>query len=128
MTEKDYQTSISYIGNLGYNLPEGDLLVENDEDYIRACVMLSSRLGENGDLRIWVRSKNHFVWLRDFACQVNLKAKFEEKTARLMLAEQWNVQIPDWLTDADILDQNLLDISVDSQNRKVSDFASMSQN
>ena len=117
MGKKEYQASISYIGELSHNLPEGSLLVESDEDYIQACMILSHKLRGDDDLKIWVRSKNHFVWLDDFIGQIGIAAKFEEKTARLLLVEQWNVQIPDWLTDTDVLDQNLLEISIDSQGR-----------
>ncbi|TET34869.1 MAG: hypothetical protein E3J72_12090 [Planctomycetota bacterium] len=114
------QVSISYIGNLAHTPPDDVLLVENDGDYVRACHTLSHREKSDIGLKVWVRSKNHFAWLRDFTEQIDCSSKFEEKTPRLVLAEQWNVQIPEWLTDTDVLDFNLLDIPVDSQ--KQTDF------
>ena len=116
MTEESKnKASISYIGDLAHVPPDGVLLVENDTDYVRACQKLSSYWKLHGCQRVWVRSKNHFAWLRDFTEQIGCPSKFEEKTARLVLAEQWNVSLPDWLTDADVLEQNLLEIDVDSQ-------------
>ncbi len=91
--------------------------MENDADYVRACQKLSRYWESHDCLRVWVRSKNHFAWLRDFTEQIVCSTQFEEKTARLVLAEQWNVTLPDWLTDADVFEQNLLEIDVDFQQR-----------
>jgi len=119
---KECQTSISYIGNLAHTPPDDVLLVESDEDYVRVCRALSHRLKLDTAAKVWVRSKNHFAWLRDFTEQIGCSSIFEEKTARLVLAEQWNVQVPDWLTDTDVLDHDLLEIYVDSH--KQTDFES----
>lgn len=118
MTENSKcQASISYIGDLAHTPSDGVILVENNADYVRACQGLSRYWELNGCQRVWVRSKNHFTWLRDFTGQIGCSSQFEEKTARLVLGEQWNVSLPDWLTDADVLEQNLLEIDVDSQQR-----------
>ncbi|MDO9566079.1 MAG: PglZ domain-containing protein [Candidatus Desulfaltia sp.] len=111
------KASISYIGDLAHIPPDDVILVESDGDYVRACQKLSRYWESHDCLRVWVRSKNHFAWLRDFTEQIGCSSKFEEKTARLVLAEQWNVTLPDWLTDADVLEQNLLEIDVDFQQR-----------
>ena len=115
--DSKYQASISYIGDLAHTPPDGVLLVENDADYVRTCQGLSRYWELHGCQRVWVRSKNHFAWLRDFTGQIGCPSQFEEKTARLLLGEQWNVTLPDWFTDADVLEQNLLEIDVDSQQR-----------
>ena len=94
--------------------------MESDKDYVRVCRALSHRLKSDTAAKVWVRSKNHFAWLRDFTEQIGRPSRFEEKTARLVLAEQWNVQVPDWLTDTDVLDHDLLGIQVDA--RKEADF------
>jgi hypothetical protein len=116
----EYQTSISYIGNLAHTPPDDVLLVESDEDYVRVCRALSHRVKADIGLKVWVRSKNHFAWLRDFIEQIGCPATFSEKTARLVLAEKWNVRLPDWLTDADILEQSLLELEIDSQKEQMS--------
>jgi len=84
------------------------------------CQELSVSGSLGTGLKIWVRSKNHFAWLRDFTEQIGCPATFSEKTARLVLAEKWNVRLPDWLTDADVLDQDLLNIEVDPQKEQMS--------
>jgi hypothetical protein len=106
---------ISYIGDLALQPHDDVLLVDQDADYVRACHILTQRRDSDSDQKIWVRSKNHFAWLRDFTGQIACPAHFEEKTPRVVLAEQWNVDIPDWLRDADVLDHHLLEIKVASQ-------------
>jgi hypothetical protein len=118
--EDKKQVSVSYIGDLAHTPPDDVILVECDEDYVRACQELSPRGSSGVGLKVWVRSKNHFAWLQDFIEQIGCPAIFREKTARLVLAEKWNVRLPDWLTDIDVLDQDLLNIEVDSQTEKTS--------
>ena len=112
-----HKASISYIGDLAYTPPDSVFLVENDTDYVRACKELSHFEETDACRQVWVRSRNHFTWLRDFTEQIGCPSQFEEKTARLVLGEQWNVSLPDWLTDIDVLEQSLLEIDVDSQQR-----------
>jgi len=120
VTVGDYeQVSVSYIGELDYTTPDDVFLVERDEDYVRACRKLSPG-GASAGLKVWVRSKNHFAWLRDFTEQIGSPAIFMEKTARLILAEKWNVRLPDWLTDSDVLDQDLMNIEVAFQKEQTS--------
>lgn len=122
MNKKD-KISISYIGDLLYTPPEGILLVARDEDYVNVCYKLSYYRGTTDtNLKIMVRLKNHYSWLRDFTEQIDCPASFEEKTPLLLLAEQWNVDLPDWLTDAEVLAHNLLEIDVES--RKTTRFES----
>jgi len=117
--EDKKQISVSYIGDLAHTPPDDVLLVERDEDYVRACRKLSPAGRSSAGLKVWVRSKNHFAWLRDFVEQIGHPATFSEKTARLVLAEKWNVRLPDWLSDADVLDQGLLNIEIDTQKEQM---------
>lgn len=103
---------LDYIGELDISRTEDILLVESDHDYVRACVAISAYLSQQNALNIWVRKKNHFVWLRDFAQQVGVGYACGEKTARDILADEWKVSIPDWLDDATVLNERLLDLSV----------------
>ncbi|MCP4104690.1 MAG: hypothetical protein GY749_04005 [Desulfobacteraceae bacterium] len=114
------QVSVSYIGDMIHTPPDDVLLVECDKDYVRACHELSIGGSAAGSLKVWVRSKNHFAWLRDFTDQIGRPFCFSEKTARLVLAEQWNVRVPDWLTDEDVIEQNMLKIEIVSQEQQTS--------
>ena len=108
------QLSISYIGDLTYNPPEDVRLVNCDEDYVNVCREVVSGCNSGDNLIVWVRSKIHFTWFKDFIQQIGHPSSFNEMTARKILAENWNVSIPDWLTDEDVLEQKLLDIPVKS--------------
>jgi len=115
-----YQAYIGYIGDLAYTPPDSVLLVESDTDYVQACKELSHFDNPDACHRVWVRSKNHFAWLQDFTEQIGCPSQFEEKTARLVLGEQWNVSLPEWLTDSEVLEQNLLEIEVEGQKEQTS--------
>ena len=116
--ENEKQAAVSYIGDLAFAPSDDVFLVECDKDYVWACKKLSSKKSLDVGLKLWVRSRNHFTWLRDFIEQIGYPSSFNERTARLVLAEQWNVQIPDWLTDKDVIEQNLLKININSQKEQ----------
>lgn len=108
---------ISYIGSLAYSPPKGILLVEDDADYVQACYLLVQQRRPGVDLQIWVRLKAHYVWLQDFVAQIGCQAVFAEKTPLTLLAERWNVVLPEWLQDADVLDNALLETEMDLEER-----------
>lgn len=113
MAEQDYcPCQVDYIGELQVAAPENVVLVESDRDYVQVCRDLSQQLGAKEGLSIWVRNKTHFSWLKDFVEQIDLECNFHEKTVRQVLADQWNVSIPDWLADRTILEQGLLELKV----------------
>ena len=103
---------VDFIGNQPVSPPENVTLVESDKDYVRACLLLSKQLGSNEGVKTWVRARNHFLWLQDFTAQIGLPCLFREQTVKQVLAEQWNVSVPDWLDDAQIVEQGLLDVKV----------------
>ncbi len=74
---------------MAHTPPDDVLLVERDEDYVYACRELSVTDASTSGLKVWVRSKNHFTWLRDFTEQIGCSVFFSEKTPRLVLAEKW---------------------------------------
>jgi hypothetical protein len=113
----EHQVFISYIGALKQTPPAGILLVEQDADYVQACHKLSECVESDPDLKIWVRLKNHESWLIDFAKQIGRSYILQPKTPCLLLEEKWNVDLPDWLTDNEVINHRLLEIDVDSLNR-----------
>lgn len=121
-TNNEKQALISYVGDLSSSPPIDVFLVESDKDYVTACHKLAQCIITNATIKIWVRTKNHFTWLRDFTGQINCPSSFEEKTSRLVLAELWNVTVLDWLTDAEILENKLLDMEVDSQYQTLFEY------
>jgi len=107
---------ISYIGDYDYAFPEGVYMVEKDADYVKVCHLLTSPAGDTSPLNIWVKKRHLFTWLQRFCELVQLPCDFVEKTARLILAEAWNVILPEWLTEEDIVAQKLLDLDMKNEN------------
>ena len=79
--ENEYRPNVSHIGDLAHSPPDDILLVENNEDYVRACYAMANRDKSGTGLKIWVRSKSHFAWLKDFSGQIGCPAIFDEKTS-----------------------------------------------
>lgn len=110
----EHKALVYLIGDLDHT-PSGDeFLVEQDHDYVLVCKTLSRYWELKECQQVWVRTKNHYAWLRDFTEQIGCLSKFSEMTARMVLAEQWNVTLPQWLTDEDVLKHKLLKISIDA--------------
>jgi hypothetical protein len=118
MTEPgDNGVFVSYVGDLIASIPDDVVGVESNRDYVRACVELARPPGAGRALRIWARSRTHYAWLRDYADQIGSPARFAEETARTVLADRWNVEIPDWLTDEDVVGAGLLAWEVGGSTR-----------
>lgn len=111
---------VSYIGNDAYRLPDGVFLAEKNADYVKACRLLAAGAAPS-EIKIWVRKHYIYAWLQSFCEQIQLSCRFSEKTARQVLSDAWNVTIPDWLTDEDVVTFKLLDLAV--QNEKPCRFS-----
>jgi hypothetical protein len=101
---------VTYVGNLPLTDTEAATLVESDDDYVRICRAVARDELALQEREVWVRQRTHFVWLKDFFAQLGLAPRFNEKTARDVLAQRFRVQLPEWLGDDAIVEQNLLDI------------------
>jgi hypothetical protein len=105
---------IYYVGQLPLKKYGDITVVKDDRDYVQACVLLTSQEPGAVPGEIWVRSQTHVAWLEDFAERIGRPVVNKTMTARDVLAEQWNVAIPEWLTDADIIEGGLLDLEVET--------------
>lgn len=107
---------VSYIKN--YNQPpaEDSVMVESDVDYVKACYALRLTHSKMKSLKVFVRQKYHFDWIKNYTEQTGIRCTFTEKTPRLILADEWNVTIPDWLDDDTVTDQSLLDLPVEKEH------------
>ncbi len=110
----EHQVEVSLIGDFQPVAPNEVMWVREDRDYVLACQALSQTANHHNFLQIWVRHPSHYAWLRNFTEQVDLPARFQEKTARLLLAELWNVAAPAWLDDDTILTQKFLNLDVEN--------------
>ncbi len=109
---------VSYVGDLPESASQGIVVVDNDPEYVAACRLIDQAIQNNGAVEVWARSRNHFSWIRSFIGQTGAHAEFFEKTARSILSEGWNVSVPDWISDADILAQHLLELTVSDSPRQ----------
>lgn len=107
--------TIRYIGKLPMVWAQDTVLVENDTDYVQACSRFLPEGSPSFPQDIWVRSQTHVRWLEDFVGQIGLTVATRPMTAQDVLADQWNVSIPDWLTDDMVLSNGLLDLSLENQ-------------
>ena len=56
------------------------------------------------------------MWLQRYSELTGIECKFSEKTPCLILAEEWNVSIPEWLDDEAVMKQNLLDLDIPEEH------------
>ena len=112
------QIKINYIGSLPIKPEKNDLLVEDDTAYVDLCKKLLTHSDQT--LVIWLRKRNHFIWLQDYINQIDMDVSFKEQTPRLLISEKWNVTIPEWVTDSKIIEEGLLDFKIESPKDIVS--------
>ncbi len=112
--------SIWYIGDLQLPAASENIIVENNIDYVKACSIISQKYS---DKIIVVRKRSYYTWLQDYVNQLKYPVTFKEKTARLIVAEEYNVTIPEWLTDEMVIKNELLSFKVEN-NREKTDFKS----
>jgi len=108
------QPQVNHIGHLKFTPDSDSILVENDGQYVLACASLTKflRYETRSIPIIWVRSKNHFQWLKSFAEQTNCPTQFINKTPRTVLADKWHVKLPDWLKDEMVFENGLLNLNI----------------
>ncbi len=119
--ESEKGLEVNLVGDYRETVPNDVMLVECDKDYVKACQEII-RYESNGNKKaIWVKNQFHYTWLKNFVDQVGVSCKFQEKTARLILADTWNLllPLPDWLEDGDVLKQNLLKLDIPNASPRI---------
>ena len=82
--------------------PAAGFVLETNRDYVRACEMIRQLPATGAVLVILVRQQKHCWWLRRFLEQAGVTHTFTELGPREILAERWNVHLPEWLTPENI--------------------------
>lgn len=103
---------VFYIGSLELSVPENAVEVRDDPTYVTACHSVALSLRAGAGLDLWVRYRHHFAWLKDYFRQLQIEADFSEKTARTVLEEKWGIPVPEWVSEQDILRQDLIALEV----------------
>ena len=110
-------TQICLIGMHQGAIPDDVVVVDSDHNYVTACQGI--RAGKCSV--IWARTRVHFEWMKAYTALIGLEASFVIKTPRLLLADAWQVDVPDWLEDGTVEEQGLLQIEVPNGHPR--DFA-----
>jgi len=107
--------NINFVGDLPGISTDDTFVISGEADYVHVSGLLRDDHAKKYRA-IWVRREHHFKWLEAQADHCNLKAArpiaFARKSPRLLLHEKWGMEIPVWLTDAMILDSDLLETSL----------------
>jgi len=87
-----------------------DWVVEAARDYVPAVVQIKNAVAVGTPLRVMVRDTACAVWLERFAASYSdTVVRYSVKTARDRLAERWQTEIPDEVTDEAILASGFLE-------------------
>ena len=105
---------IRYIGDLDLPTSESAFEVGDDRSYVKACIAIRIAIQNDDVLNLLVRKRHHAEWLKDYFTQLHHEVDFSEDTPRTVLNERWGVNVPDWLSDENILNQGLLRLDVKS--------------
>lgn len=89
---------------------EPDALVFTEiEDYVRGYEYLLNAIEKQQKLIVFLQNPTLTVWLSNMAARYPQQTfGFEEMDARTYLGQVWEITIPDYVTDADILQSGLL--------------------
>ena len=103
---------LNFVGELPGESSSDTMIIGNDTDYCQVSEIL--RNGNVANLKsIWVRNEHHFAWIRQqaeiFGYVRDQAISIARKTARALLSERWEMEIPEWLSDQLILENDLLD-------------------
>ena len=98
--------TISFIGALDSEVPDGLILVSDALGYLQAC----KQMGQGGGAA-WVRDRAMFNWLKQYAALIGWPGSFKELTSSTELAAKWQVEVPAWLDDDTIESQKLLKLA-----------------
>lgn len=115
MTDSSPIMRVNLISDFTGDIPSGTMIVRDDPDYILAVKKIRDSAVHKKPGEIWVKQKAHYIWLQSFVKSVDLQVEFKEKTPRLILGDLWDVTIPDWLNDKQVIEQHLLDINLPEQ-------------
>ncbi len=97
--------------------PASGFVLESNRDYVRACELIRQQTAKDQDLVISIRQEKHGWWLRRFLEQTGIPHSFSEYGPLEILAERWNVHVPDWLTPENIVENHLLDLHIRQQTK-----------
>ncbi len=106
------------------NTVTADVKVAGVTDYVPAYNRLVRALHAGESITAAVSDANVGAWLRRLEERYTPeRVQIKELTCRQRLSELWNIQVPDWVTDDQIVRARLLDVAISAQpGRDFQDF------
>lgn len=100
-----------------------DVRVTSVADYVRAYDHIVRCLHAGTETGVTVSDGHVAAWLRHLQERYGLEqVQIEELSRRLRLQEQWQIEIPDWVTEEQISRAGLLDVHISAPGRDFEDF------
>ncbi len=91
---------------------DDDVLVANVSDYVGAYAKLTHALHAHRPLRVIVRQRACGEWLKRAQAKYGLsRIAVTEISYRSRVEETWGVEVPDWISDEDLIASKLLDLA-----------------
>lgn len=109
------QLYIYYVGSLPQEPSEHVFEVKCDSDYISIIRIIEDNLADKYG-EIWLRESYHYKWIQTYVEHSGLKQEndilFEHVTARNLLSQRWGMDIPQWLPDDAIIEEDILNLPI----------------
>ncbi len=99
-----------YIDKLSIKQDESAIVVSDNLSYIYAYKKVKESLEVNSFCEVIIRKNIYNRWFERFSERHPEKFIFSEVSHRLLLEEKWDIPIPQYVDDKDILDLSLFDI------------------
>lgn len=89
------------------------MLLASPAEYVETFLKVKEALAESKPLTVVIQDSTCALWFQRFAKNYSSqRVVFEEISARSLLAQRWGTEVPENVTDADIINSGLLDSNV----------------
>ena len=107
--------AVEIVGDIAQLLEPGDFdtVVAAVPDYVPAVQQIKGAVAAGKPLRVIVRDAACAAWLKRFAASYSdMVVRYSTVTARDLLAQRWQTEVPDRVTDQDILASGFLEAEI----------------
>lgn len=99
-----------------YNLVQADvdsIILSVIEDYVYGYDRILNAIESNSDLSLYIQNTAVETWIKQMSSHYPQELfEFHKLDPRKYLAEKWNIIIPDYVSNEDILNTNLLEVEI----------------
>jgi hypothetical protein len=88
---------------------EFEIILSSIKDYVPGYDHILSAINEKRDIKLYIQNPTIEIWIKRMASRYPEGAfDFQVMDARKSLAQKWNISIPDYVTNEDIIETGLL--------------------